>query len=407
MENNFYLDFENRFRGSRSNVIEKLAYYDSLLEIISQNCKQVRLLDVGCGRGEWLQKCSERGFNCTGIELNSASAKVCNDLGLNIINKDIFDVFNSYEDSSFDVISAFHFIEHIAHNKLIKFIEEAKRVLSPSGVMILETPSIDNLIVSSRTFYLDPTHLNPINPDSIAYIIETLGFDDARYYYINSGPLNFAHNHNLTKVLNGIAEDILIVSTSTKLATENIFSNQNKINWQDSFKGSNSLLNAATLFDQENLRIRKRVDKIDESIYLIKKELMIIQKSINRFSGFINRLKSFIIIRFCINLIKLLSKVKHKIRVLCIKSIKLIFKRFKHLHLVYQLTSNNYCRKALVYILKKIGFNNIVIDKFIVKQKVNSEYLSESIEYNKKLYSRFNNSNNAKRIFDKIIKKSQ
>ena len=51
--------------------------------------------------------------------------------------------------------------------------------------------------------------------------------------------------------------------------------------------------------------------------------------------------------------------------------------------------------------------NNIVIDKFIVKQKVNSEYLSESIEYNKKLYSRFKNSSNAKRIFDKIIKKSE
>ena len=406
MENNFYLDFENRFRGSRSSVLEKLTCYEPLLEKISENLNSVRLLDVGCGRGEWLEKCSEFGFNCTGVEMNMAAANICNDIGLNIINKDIFEVFSSCEDSSFDVISAFHFIEHVEHKKLIKFFEESKRLLSPSGVMILETPSIDNLVVASRSFYLDPTHLTPINPDSISYIIESLGFDLSKYYYINSGPLFSANNHNLTKVLNGIAQDILIVSTSTNLATENIFSNKYIINWENSFKESNSLLKAATLFDQESLKIRKRIENIDESIYLIKKELMIIQTNLQRFSGFINRLKSFIFIKFSIKLIKLLSKVKNKLRVLFIKIIKLSFNRFKHLHLFFKLTSNNYFTKVIVYILKRIGVSNIMIDKIIVKQKVNNEYLSESVEYKKKLYSRFEHSSNAKKLFDRMINKS-
>ena len=405
MENNFYLDFENRFRGSRSSVFEKLSCYDSLLQRISETLNEVRLLDVGCGRGEWLEKCSQYGFNCIGVEMNSASAQVCQDFGLNTINKDVFEVLSSCQDSSFDVISAFHFIEHIDHCKLIKFFEESKRVLSPSGVMILETPSIDNLIVSSRTFYLDPTHLTPINPDSISYIIESLGFDLVKYYYINNGPLHSAHDHNLTKVLNGIAEDILIVSTSSKLSTENIFVNDYKINWEDSFKESHSLLKSATLFDQENLRLRKRIDNIDESIYLIKKEIMLIQINIQRFSGFINRLKGFIIVRFGINLIKLLSKVKSKSRILFIKVVKLSLNRFKHLNFLFKLTSNNYCTKIFVYLLRKAGFNNIIIDKFLVKQKANSEYLNESIAYDKKLYARYQNSHNAKRIFDRINKK--
>lgn len=406
MENNFYLNFENKFRGSRSSVLEKLTCYEPLLKKISEDLNEVRLLDVACGRGEWLQQCSKFGFSCTGVEINSAAANVCKDFGLNIINNDVFEVFSSCEDSSFDVISAFHFIEHIEHTKLIKFFEESKRLLSPSGVMILETPSIDNLIVASRSFYLDPTHLNPINPDSISYIIESLGFDFSKYYYINSGPLFSADNYNLTKVLNGIAQDVLIVSTSTKLATEKIFLKQDTINWENSFKESNSLLNAATLFDQENFRIRKRIDNIDESIYIIKKELMIVQKDIQRFSGFIHRLKSFILIRFAINLIKFLSKIKNKSRVLCVKFIKFSFNRFKYLRFFFKLTSNNYCTKAIVYILRKIGFSNIMIDKIIVKQKVNNKYLSESVEYKKKLYSRFENSSNAKKLFDKIIKKS-
>ena len=405
MENNFYLDFENRFRGSRSSVLEKLSCYDSLLQRISKNLNEVRLLDVGCGRGEWLEQCSKYGFTCIGVEMNVAAAKVCKDFGLNIINKDVFEVLNSYEDSSLDVISAFHFIEHIDHSKLIKFFEECKRLLSPSGVMILETPSIDNLIVASRNFYLDPTHLTPINPDSISYIIESLGFDFSKYYYINSGPLFSADNYNLTKVLNGIAQDVLIVSTSTALATENIFSKINKNNWEDIFQESNSLLKAATLFDQENLKIIKRINSIDESIYSIRKEILIMKNNIQRFSGFINRLKSFIFIRFCISLIKLLSKIKSRIRVSFVKVIKLILNRFKHLNLVIKLTSNNYFTKPFIYFLKKAGFNNIIIDKFIVKQKANSEYLNESIAYNKKLYARYMSSNNAKRIFDRIIKK--
>ena len=404
MENNFYLDFENRFRGSRSSVLEKLACYDSLLQRISENSKEIRLLDIGCGRGEWLEKCSKYGFNCTGVEMNSAAAKVCQDIGLNIINKDVFEAFCSYPDSSFDVVSAFHFIEHIEHSKLIEFFEESKRLLSPSGVMILETPSIDNLIVSSRNFYLDPTHLTPINPDSITYIIESLGFNFSKYFYINSGPLSSADNHNLTKVLNGIAQDIVIVSTKTALATENLFSKIKQNNWERIFQESSSLLKAATLFDQENLKTLKRINNIDESIYSIRKEILLIKKYIQKISNVINGAKKFFIIKCLIKIVKFLFKLRNKISRISMRIIKLIFNRLKYPNLIYRLISNNYFTKVFVYLLKKTGFNNIIVEKLIAKQKVDIEYSNQSKLYNKRLHSRFDYSNNAKRLFDRIIK---
>ena len=427
MEKDFYLEFENKFRGSRSNVIKKLAIYDSLLQCISTSLQEVRLLDVGCGRGEWLQKCKNYGFNCTGVEMNTAACKVCKDFDLNIINQDIFEVFKSYEDSSFDVITAFHFIEHIKHDKLIKFFEEAKRLLSPSGLMILETPSIDNLIVSSRTFYLDPTHLNPINPDSISYIIESLGFDKSKYYYINSGPLHSANNHNLTKVLNGIAQDLLIIATRSSLATNNIFSDKNQNFWEESFTKSLSLLKAATDFDEENLnlrqkihnieesmsfylqentKLRKKINNIDEYVYIIRKEMMIVQSDIERISHIINHFQSLFIVRLLRKIINILPKLKNKIRNLSIKILKLLFNRFQYINLIFRLTSNSYCTKLFIFILKKIGFNNIMVDKFIVKQKQNTEHLINSNEFNTKVYSRYQSSKNSKRIFDNIISKS-
>ena len=84
--------------------------------------------------------------------------------------------------------------------------------------------------------------------------------------------------------------------------------------------------------------------------------------------------------------------------------IKLIFNRLKYPNLIYRLISNNYFTKVFVYLLKKTGFNNIIVEKLIAKQKVDIEYSNQSKLYNKRLHSRFDYSNNAKRLFDRIIK---
>ena len=83
---------------------------------------------------------------------------------------------------------------------LDELLYECKRLLSKEGLLIIETPSIVNLIVSTNNFYLDKTHITHINANQITFRLENLGFKFSRSYFINSGPLSNSDNMNLTKV---------------------------------------------------------------------------------------------------------------------------------------------------------------------------------------------------------------
>ena len=94
---------------------------------------------------------------------------------------------------------------YIENEELSLLIEQCYRILTEDGLLIMETPSIDNLIVSTKTFYIDHTHINPINPDSISFLLEKSGFSNVKYYYINGGPLQDAHPLKFTRIFNGIS----------------------------------------------------------------------------------------------------------------------------------------------------------------------------------------------------------
>ena len=113
MEAEFYLDFENNFRGSRNQIRDILSNYDGLIQYVLDTDDHPRLLDIGSGRGEWLQKCSDLGFESIGIEINSDMAEFCENIGLNILRGDAISLLKDIPDNSFSLISAFHIIEHI------------------------------------------------------------------------------------------------------------------------------------------------------------------------------------------------------------------------------------------------------------------------------------------------------
>ena len=124
---------------------------------------------------------------------------------------------------TYSLITSFHLIEHIDNKTIMKIIYECRRILKDNGLLILETPSIDNLIISSRQFYLDPTHINPINPDGIKFLLDQCGFAKAKYYFINGGPLQNSNEFSLTRVFNGVAQDLLIFALPTKDEAERFF----------------------------------------------------------------------------------------------------------------------------------------------------------------------------------------
>lgn len=171
-----YLTFEDRFRGTRDDIKERLKTYLPYIEQSSEKNKDALLLDIGCGRGEWLELLKEKGYKARGIDLNRIMIQQCKDLGLDVIEVDVIAFLRKQEANSLGAITGFHIIEHLPLRTLVTLFDETLRVLAPGGLVIFETPNPENIIVGACNFYIDPTHRNPLPPDPIKFIAEQRGF---------------------------------------------------------------------------------------------------------------------------------------------------------------------------------------------------------------------------------------
>lgn len=148
-----------------------------------------KALDIGCGRAEWVELLQKNQIDAFGIDMNHAMVEEAHRNGVkNIQNIDLFKYLKNLQDNSFDLITAFHIIEHIPFENLMIFFKEIRRVLKSGGQIMLETPNPENLLVSSLTFYKDPTHLNPLPAEVVEFMINYFGFLDIKIVYLNPFP---------------------------------------------------------------------------------------------------------------------------------------------------------------------------------------------------------------------------
>jgi SAM-dependent methyltransferase len=180
-ENNDIFDqgyklFEDRFRGSEAAIRRRLALYLPLIAGVSHTAQNNRkALDLGSGRGEWLALISEHGWSGTGVEPNSI-AEAAQGIDAEIVKADALDFLRGCGDRSFGLVTAFHVVEHLETSYLLQMLREIRRVLTPGGLLILETPNPENLTVGTWSFYLDPSHKAPIPPVLLQYHAEAAGF---------------------------------------------------------------------------------------------------------------------------------------------------------------------------------------------------------------------------------------
>ncbi|RUU12631.1 SAM-dependent methyltransferase, partial [Mesorhizobium sp. USDA-HM6] len=161
-----YKAFEDRFRGSKELVKERLQVYQPLLAQVPRQAEGPTLaIDLGCGRGEWLEILTEAGLEALGVDTNAGMAQEATENGLKIELQDALEHLGGRPDNSVAVISAFHMVEHVPTDYLIGLLEECQRVLTDDGLLILETPNPENISVGTNTFHLDPTHKSPLPPD--------------------------------------------------------------------------------------------------------------------------------------------------------------------------------------------------------------------------------------------------
>ncbi len=174
----FYYAFEEKFRGSRELVKSRLAIYLPYVERIRGLTAPHGLLDIGCGRGEWLELLKENNIACRGIDLNQRMIDETQARGLESERADALAFLRKLPDESLSGISGFHIIEHLPFAILMTVLAEARRTLVPGGVLILETPNPENFIVGSCNFYVDPTHRRPILPVALGFMLSQAGFKE-------------------------------------------------------------------------------------------------------------------------------------------------------------------------------------------------------------------------------------
>lgn len=172
----FYYDLEANFRGTRDEIIERLRAYQPFLTPLFDQFDDPKFIDLGCGRGEWLELIGEMGGHAYGVDLDEGMLQDCDKRGLNADKKDAIAALKALPDGSQAVVSGFHIVEHLPFDVLLILIDEAFRVLKPGGLLIMETPNAENISVGAHTFHFDPTHEKPLPPGLLSFLPRRAGF---------------------------------------------------------------------------------------------------------------------------------------------------------------------------------------------------------------------------------------
>jgi SAM-dependent methyltransferase len=172
-----YVGFENQFRGSqeiiRARLESYLPYFDGASDV----------LDVGCGRGEFLDLLKGRGISGRGLDLNHEMVEVCRARGLDVAEGDVAGYLDALPDGSLGGLIAVQVVEHLQPGYLLRFLELAFHKLRPGAPIVLETLNPACWTAFFDSFIRDITHVWPLHPDTLRYLVLASGFSTARIEY--------------------------------------------------------------------------------------------------------------------------------------------------------------------------------------------------------------------------------
>lgn len=177
-----YVDLEARYRGTEGEIAERVAVWVPRLA----ECGPV--LDLGCGRGEVLEVLGAAGIDARGIDSSERMVAICRGKGLAAEVGDLFQVLGAVPAGSLGGVVSLHVVEHLPAAALVDLASLAFRALKPGGRLILETPNALSLMVSSRSFWLDPTHQRPVHPEYLAHCCRLAGFAEVEQVMLRPYP---------------------------------------------------------------------------------------------------------------------------------------------------------------------------------------------------------------------------
>lgn len=173
----FFAAFDERFRGRREEVKLRLCVYLPMLQEAKVKTDASPAVDLGCGRGEWLELLQEKGMQARGVDQNHILVEECVGAGLDVVEGDLLTYLCGLPDRCMGAVTGFHIMEHLPFETLLKLFDETVRVLRPGGVAIFETPNPQNVLVSTLEFHIDPTHRSPLPGTLVKFIAEVKGLE--------------------------------------------------------------------------------------------------------------------------------------------------------------------------------------------------------------------------------------
>lgn len=176
-----YLAFEDRHRGTREEIRHRQRVFLDLFPAGP-------ILDVGCGRGEFLELCREAKVEARGIDVDPGMVARCREAGLEVAEADALAYLGALGDGSLGGVFCSQVIEHLPAGAFIALVRLAHAKLRPGGTLLCETPNPTCLTVFSGAFYVDLTHIKPIHPQAAVFVLEAAGFRDVEVRYVNPYP---------------------------------------------------------------------------------------------------------------------------------------------------------------------------------------------------------------------------
>ncbi len=165
-----YSRFAERFRGADEQIRGNMDFYRPFFAGLDS------VLDIGCGRGEFLEVMREAGVSARGIDLSPESVAQCHEKGLTAEVADLFTYLAAQSDGEFDGILSSQVVEHLPPDRLPEMIRLCGAKLRRGGVLAIETPNPECLAIFATYFYLDPTHTRPMPHQYLQFCMEEAGF---------------------------------------------------------------------------------------------------------------------------------------------------------------------------------------------------------------------------------------
>jgi O-antigen chain-terminating methyltransferase len=172
-----YVGFEDRFRGSEDEIRRRVA------DFVPYFVGAADVLDIGCGRGEFLDLLKARGVSARGLDLNPEMVEACLARGLEATTGDALTYLNGLPDESLGGLLAVQVIEHLEPDYLQRFLQTAYYKLKPGARLVLETINPACWVAFFESYIRDLSHVRPIHPETLQYLLHASGFSSVDVVY--------------------------------------------------------------------------------------------------------------------------------------------------------------------------------------------------------------------------------